>query len=74
MLWWDKQLQEIMTKSNLTTEERARYMDDIRLWMWSIRLGWRWQEDELVFSQTWRVEEQQKGMSGLEKTLEVVQA
>ena len=33
MLWWDRQLGEILQKSNLTTEEKARYMDDIRLWM-----------------------------------------
>ena len=74
MIWWDRQLMEILQKSNLTTEERARYMDDIRLWMRSVRLGWRWNGEELVFCKNWQTEERMKGMTGLEKTLQVIQA
>jgi hypothetical protein len=35
MLWWDTKLLA------LTLEEKTRYMDDVRLWLQSIRLGWR---------------------------------
>ena len=73
MTWWDKQLLELVAKSNLELEEKQRYMDDIRLWCFPIRLGWRWQEDELVFSMEWRREELEKGMTGLQKTLEVME-
>ena len=72
MIWWDKKLLELMGTSNMTLEECQRYMDDIRLWMYSIRLGWRWTDGELVFSSTWRQEELDRGMTGLEKTTEVV--
>ena len=74
MLWWDRQLMEILQISNLTTEEKARYMDNIRLWMRSIRLGWRWVGEELVFAKAWEVEERMNGMTGLEKTLEIIQS
>ena len=72
MIWWDKQLLELLRLSNITLEEKLRYMDDIRLWCYSIRLGWRWVEGELVFSRSWKQEEEEKGMSGLEKTIEVI--
>ena len=52
MLWWDRQLTEVMAKSNLTAEEKVRYMDDIRVWMRNIRLGWRLLNDELVFMES----------------------
>ena len=69
MLWWDKQLAEVMARSNLTSEERARYMDDIRIWMMNIRLGWRWQDGDLVYISQWRQEKKDRGMSGLQKTI-----
>ena len=42
--------------------------------MRSVRLGWRWNGDELVFTKAWQVEERINGMTGLEKTLEIMQA
>ena len=59
-----------MANSNLSAEEKVRYMDNIRVWMRNIRLGWRWMKDELVFMESWRKEEQEVGMTGLQKTLE----
>ena len=53
MRWWDRQLTEVMAKSNLTVEEKVRYMDDIRIWIRNIRLGWRWMNDDLVFMESW---------------------
>jgi hypothetical protein len=49
-------------------------MNDIRLWMRSVRLGWRWNGEELIFYKDWQTEERMKGMTELEKTLEVIQA
>ena len=42
MLWWDERLVEVMSKANIRIIEGVRYMDDIRIWLQSIRLGWRW--------------------------------
>jgi hypothetical protein len=41
MLWWGRQLTEVMANSNLSAEQKVRYIDDIRVWMRNIRLGWR---------------------------------
>ena len=47
-------------------------MDDIRLWLFSVRLGWRWCEGQLCFCRDWRIEEKKMGMTGLEKTIQVL--
>ena len=73
MLWWDRRLMEMVAESNMSVEEKARYMDDIRLWTFCIRLGWRWSEGSLKFSREWRNAEMDAGMTGLQKTLEVFQ-
>ena len=49
-------------------------MDDIRLWLRAIRLGWRWQRGELIYKQVWKLEEEQAGMSSMKKTSEVLEA
>ena len=49
-------------------------MDDIRLWCHSIRLGWRWFEGDLIYRGDWREEERASGMTGLEKTIQIIQA
>ena len=72
MLWWDEELMSLISSNNLTVEEKARYMDDIRLWLYSIRLGWRWQEGRLQFCSDWRKEEREAGMTGLQKTMEIM--
>ena len=41
MLWWDGQLENILANNNIRLEEGARYMDDIRLLLNSIKEGWR---------------------------------
>ena len=68
MIWWDRQLLELVATYNMTVEAKQRYMDDIRVWCYSVRLGWRWVNGELVFSMKWREEELAGGMTGLEKT------
>ena len=57
----------------LTMEENARYMDDIRVWMFCIRLGWRWTGEGLKFCIAWRKEERKQGMTGLQKTMQILE-
>ena len=72
MVWWDRQLLAILKACNIGLEERMRYMDDIRLWCHSIRLGWRWVAGDLLYCGQWRADEMKAGMTGLKKTLEVM--
>ena len=59
-------------KNNVTTNGEARYMDDIRLWLWSIRLGWRWTGKSLEYSTNWMEEDKLKGLTPLQKTTEII--
>ena len=72
MIWWDQQFLDLCAKSNLILEDKQRYMDDIRVWCAEVRLGWRWVEGDLVFCMEWRREDEAAGMSGLEKTIQIM--
>ena len=48
-------------------------MDDIRAILYPIRLGWRWSGQELEYCDRWRVEEERRGMTPLQKTTEVLE-
>ena len=47
-------------------------MDDLRAWMYAVRLGWRGVEGGLVFKSEWRKEEHEKKMTGLQKSVEIL--
>ena len=74
MMWWDREFLEVIQRSNLAVIDCARYMDDVRIWLRAIRLGWRWVDGCMRFRSSWRMEEKVKGMSGLEKTTEVIES
>ena len=71
MMWWDDPFLEVMKKSNLEIIKGARYMDDVRIWLRAVRLGWRWMDRKLKYRSSWWIEEQEAGMSQLRKTSEV---
>ena len=73
MIWWDEKFMSLMASNILTMEEKVRYMYDIRLWMYTIRLGWRWTDNGLRFCSSWRDEERDNGMTGLQKTMEILE-
>ena len=57
MMWWDGKFIEAIQKSNLSLVDAARYMDDVRVWLHGVMLGWRWHNGELTFRSAWRLEE-----------------
>ena len=72
MMWWDDKLLEAMDKLNIKKVAGARYMDDIRIWLHAIRLGWRIVDGDLVYNKVWKEEEIKAGMTALQKTTEVL--
>ena len=48
-------------------------MDDVRVWLRAIRLGWRWQNGVAQYRKEWRAEEMAAGMTLLQKTSEVLE-
>ena len=69
---WDLELLKQLEEINVVVDEKARYMDDIRLFMQSIKLGWRWSQSGLSYQEDWRLEEENREMTGEEKTAEIV--
>ena len=73
MLWWDERLIEVISKSNIKIIEGARYMDDIRIWMNMIRMGWRWSNGGLKYKKSWRLEDEERGLSPTAKAAEILE-
>ena len=57
---------------NMKTISGARYMDDVRLFLRGVKLGWRMIKDELIYKDIWKREEMEAGMTLLEKTTEIL--
>ena len=57
MNMWGKKWLSLMKEWNLDIEEYVRYMDDGRVFIHSIKRGWRWEEGELVWMEEWEVED-----------------
>ena len=55
---WDKKLVKLLTDNCISTEVATRYIDDIRLVMRPIKLGWRWNGKSMEFKETWKKEEE----------------
>ena len=72
MLWWDDKLTVALMKLNIQIAAGARYMDDVRMFLRSIRLGWRLVKDVLVYKEAWKNDEMKAGLTGLEKTARIL--
>ena len=46
---WDLKLMKILADNEVTTEEAARYIDDVRIMLKAINPGWRWDGKTIVF-------------------------
>ena len=57
---------------NLKTVSGARYMDNIRVWLHAIRLGWRIVDGVLKYKKAWREEERDNGVTWLQKMTQIL--
>ena len=73
MLWWDEELLTVLRKNNINIIRGARYMDDVRIWLRAIRLGWRWEHGVARYRREWKEEEEAAGVTLLQKTSEVLE-
>ena len=46
---WDTQWIGLLKAEKMTHEEADRYMDDLRVFMLALKMGWRWREDGFYF-------------------------
>jgi hypothetical protein len=73
MLDWDRKWLDICQKNNLELVESGRYMDDLRVFLHEIKVGWRWHKGELCFCEEWEEEDRRTGKGGLERTRDILQ-
>ena len=73
MLNWDRKYKKRLEDNNLEAEDHDRYMDDVRTWLHSIKPGWRWVGEELLFCESWRKEDLKEGNVGLRKSRQVLE-
>ena len=72
MNFWDGKWKELMTINNIKRDLEDRYMDDIRVILMAIRLGWRWHEGGLFFCSEWEREDQMAGKTVENITAEIL--
>ena len=59
-------------KLNIKTASGARYMDDVRMFLKGVRLGWRLVDDVMIYKKVWKKKEVEAGMTLLDKTTEIL--
>ena len=74
MLAWDKRWLAVLEENNVELEEKGRYMDDLRVFLFGIKRGWRWYGRELCFCTEWEEEDRQEGIGDLERITALLQA
>ena len=68
MLFWDEKLTNMLGKNNIILDDGARYMDDVRLTLDSLKEGWRWTEGGVYFSEGWKIEDELSGETSTQRT------
>ena len=72
MLFWDEKLMKKMSENNLTSDDGSRYMDDIRLIMNAIQMGWRWMDGGMYFSDKWKEEDMSDDRTATQRTSDII--
>ena len=62
MLWCDEKFLEVVETANIKVVDCARYMDDVRVWLRAIIMGWRWIDGQLMYRKCWRMEKEGTGI------------
>ena len=47
-------------------------MDDVRAFQMSLKMGWRWMDGGLCFTESWRLEDEMTGMTSTRRTGQVL--
>ena len=69
---WDLKLMRILQENGMETQVAARYVDDIRIMMRALKMGWRWTGKRLEFREDWLEEDSKEGLTRTERTARVL--
>ena len=67
---WDTLWTGLLKSERMSHEEADRYMDDLRVFMLALKMGWRWKEDGFYFCKEWEEEDLLSGKSPTLRTAE----
>ena len=63
---------EMLKNNNIKMKDGARYMDDIRAFLASLKKGWRWLEGGLYYCAAWRLDDEKLEKSPTRRTADVL--
>ena len=69
---WDTRWLEKMESNGIKIKTGVRYMDDIRIFLYALRAGWRWWEGSLCYCEVWRLEDESTGTSSTIRTARIL--
>ena len=71
---WDAKWLDLCASNNIKVRKGKRYMDDIRAFLNSLKMGWRWTDGGLAYTRTWESEDRMSGLSASRRTGNVLLA
>ena len=72
MSYWDARWLDLMEKNNVRIRKSECYMDDVRAFLMSLKMGWRWMDGGLCFTESWRLEDEMTRMTSTRRTGQVL--
>ena len=69
---WDAKWLDLCVNNNIKVRKSERYMDDIRAFLNSLKMGWRWTDGGLAYTKTWEREDRMSGLSASRRTANVL--
>ena len=69
---WDSRWLTNMEMNNIKVRKGQRYMDDLRVYLYGIKHGWRWHEGDICWREEWEQEDRISGKSDLERTCDIL--
>ena len=69
---WDAKWLDLCANNNIKVRKSERYMDDIRAFLNSLKMGWRWTDGGLAYTKTWEREDRMSGLSASRRTANVL--
>ena len=69
---WDAKWLDLCVNNNIKVRKSERYMDDIRAFLNSLKMGWRCTDGGLAYTKTWEREDRMSGLSASRRTANVL--
>ena len=69
---WDSRWRMLCANNNIRIGKNNRYMDDIRAFLKALRMGWRWMDGRLCYTESWLEEDKKEGLSASRRSANIL--